>query len=245
MVDENGKVVFNEQEQAELDRIIGDRVSRVKKEEPEDYQTLKEITKELELYGYTGSPQEIRQAVKAQREAYQQQQELEQLQQQAVDNGITPALAKEIKELKDELKQSKKALDDILGEKQAKLNAEKEAQANQEKWDAQVKEFEEEFPDTDLNELGKNQEFLDFIEGSNWSLKTAYKKFSKLHGEIESKVISKVASKQLRSTSGSKGEGSTSGSGANLTAEQKSIVDNWNQKNPKMTMSYKEYADKL
>jgi hypothetical protein len=244
MISEDGKVTFNEQEQAELDRIVTERLSRESKKY-EGHDELKAIADELQQFGYQGTPSEIRQAIKTQREAYQQQSELEELQRQADDNGITPALAKEIKELKDELKVTRKELDDILGEKKAKLQETQQKQQADENFKIQLDEFELEYPDVDVNTLGQNEEFLEFIEGSNWTLKTAYKKFIKIHGEIENKAISKTAGKQMRSTSNAKGESSTDGISNRLTDSQKALVDDWNYRYPDRKMSYVEYAKRL
>lgn len=229
--------------QNDIDRIVQDRLAR-ERQKYEGHDDLKGVVEELSLFGYTGSPQDIRNAVRAQREAYQQQAELEQLQQQAEENGITPSLAKEIKELKDELKKTKTELDGILGERKAKQEALEKQKEIDEQWNNQIAEFEEAYPDANLDEIGKNQKFIDFIEGSGWSIKTAYTKFIKVYGEIESDVISKVKSKELRSTSYGKGS-DAGGGGTSLTAEQKATVDKWNQQNPKMRMTYKEYAEKL
>ena len=242
MLDENGKVIFNEQEQAELDRIVQDRLARESKKY-DGHDDFKAVVDELRSFGYEGTPSQIREAVKAQREAFQQQQELEALQKQADDNGITPALAKEIKELKDELKQSKKALDDILTEKQAKALESQQKQQQEENWNTQVKEFEAEFPGTDLNEVGKNEKFLEFIEGSGWSLKQAYKKFVKIYGEIETETISKVAGKQSRSTSSAKSESSTENY-SGLTTEQRESLAEWNKKYPHLAMTAQEFKNK-
>jgi uncharacterized protein YjiS (DUF1127 family) len=242
MIGEDGKVTFNEQEQAELDRIVTDRLSRESKKY-EGHDELKAIADELSQFGYKGTPLEIRQAIKTQREAYQQQAELEELQKQADDIGITPALAKEIKELKDEIKSTKSELADILGEKKAKLQEQQQKQQADENFKIQLDEFEAEYPDIDVNELGKNEEFLDFIEGSNWSLKTAYKKFIKIHGEIEDKAMRKIAGKHMRSTSNAKGESSTTDYNG-LSAEQKADLSAWNRKYPHLAMTAIEFKNK-
>lgn len=229
--------------QEQVNAIVQERLARVKKEEPEDYQTLKEITNELQALGYQGSAKEMREAIKAQREAYQQQLELEQLQSQAEEQGITPALAKEIKALKDELNQSKKALDDILGEKKAKLEEVENQKKIDEHWNTQVKEFEEEFPNTNLEELGKNEKFLDFVEGSGWTLKQGYKKFVKIYGEIENETATKVLSKQMRSTSNGKSESSTADY-SGLSEQQKKDLQEWNRRNPHLAMTANEFKNR-
>lgn len=133
MKDENGKVTFDQDEQAEVDRIVQERLGR-EKEKYTDYEDLKGVTDELKAYGYTGSVKDIREAVKTQREEAQRQQELQELQKQAKEDGTSPELLKEIRDLKNE----------ITGLKKDNTEREKAIQAAakvKEDFDNKVKEF--------------------------------------------------------------------------------------------------------
>jgi hypothetical protein len=226
--------------QEEVDRIVQERLARVKKETPEDYNDLKEIEQVLEDFGYQGTPAEKKAAIKAYQQELKQQQELEKLQQMADNEGITPALAKKIKDLEDKLEKSTKVIEEITQEKQ-KLTAEQQAKIKaEEAWQKQVAEMTESYPDVDLDELSKNQKFIKFIKGKGLPLKELYEDFVEFVGETEAEAIIKVKSKEARSTSSGKGSNSDS---HGLTAEEKALVDQHNARYPKQKMSYKEYAD--
>jgi hypothetical protein len=142
-----------------------------------------------------------------------------------------------MKDLEDKLEKSVKALDDILGEKQAKTKASEEEKQKQEEWDNQVKDFESEYADVDLAELGNNQKFLKFVKGKNLPLKQAYADFVDFIGETESQAIAKYTSKDGRSTSSGKSS-SADGGGYGLTDSQKNLAQ-------KSGMTYKEYSGYL
>jgi hypothetical protein len=228
--------------QEDVDRIVQERLARVKKETPEDYTDLKEIEKTLEEFGYVGTAAEKKAAIKAYREEIKQQQELERLQQTAEEDGITPALAKKIKDLEDKLEKSTKVIEEITGEKQkAKADAEAKAKADEE-WEKQVTEMNEAHPDIDLEELAKNAKFTKFIKGKGLPLKELYEDFVEFVGETEAEAIIKVKSKDIRSTSSGKGNNSE-GNSYGLSAEEKALVDEHNRRYPKSKMSYKEYSE--
>jgi hypothetical protein len=232
---EDGTVVFEGAEQQELDRIVGERLSR-EKAKYSDYDDLKGLDEELKAFGYEGTAKERREAIKAQREAIATQNELDELQEQAKEEGTSPELLKEIKELKKELAE-------IKGERQAKM-AEKEAKLKaDEAWNKQLEEFQEEYKDVDLDQLAENPKFKKFIKGKSLPLKELYEDFIDFVGETETDAIKKVMSKENRSTSG--GKGTNTGGSYGLSDSQKKTVDEWNTKNPRMKMSYKEYAEKL
>jgi hypothetical protein len=222
--------------QSELDRIVKDRLAR-EREKYGDYDDYKGVVEELNAYGYTGSPKEVREIVKQQREAYQQQQELEDLHQQAEEDGVTPALAKKIKALEDKLEKSTKVIDDLISEKESKVKeAESKAKADAE-WTAQVNEFTNDHPDVDLDELAQNQKFIKFIRGKSLPLKELYVDFIEFIGEAEAETIAKVHSKNARSTSSGKASSSDGGS-YGLSERQKTLAKN-------NGMSFKEYSELL
>lgn len=242
MKTEDGKIVFDADEQLEVDRIIQERLARAKAEKPADYEDLKELEKVLEDFDYKGSPKEKAEALKAYREQVKQQEELEKLQHEAEEDGITPAIAKKIKDLESKLEEKTKALDEIVGERQAKKTEEENQKKADEEWNKQVEEFSGKYEDIDLEKLAKDQKFIKFASKRTGTLLEKYEDYIELVGETEAETVAKVMSKELRSTSG--GKGNNSGGTYGLTDEQKRTVDEWNKKNPRMQMSYKEFAER-
>jgi hypothetical protein len=224
MKDENGNIVFDVDEQAKVDEIVKDRLARAKAEKPADYDDLKEIEKDLEAFGYSGTPAEKKAAIKAYRAEIERQQ------------------AQQSKPEKEEEKDED--LEAIKADYKAKKDAEK-AQADKEAaWNKQVEEFNTEYPDIDVKGLESNEEFIDFVSGSGWTLKQAYSKFIKFYGEIEAKTTQKVASKIDRATgTGKGGEGGAGNYG--LSQTQKDELESWNRNYPQYKMTPKEYKERL
>ena len=235
MIKEDGSVVFEGNEQLEVNRIVEERLAR-ERGKYADYEDVKGVTEELKAYGYQGTPAEIRQAIKQQREETQRQNDLQELQEQAKTEGTSPELLKEIKELKSELSE-------IKGERTAIKQAEEQKKKDNEAWNNQVKEFTTTYGDVDLDQLALNPKFVKFVKGKHLPLKELYEDFIDFVGETEVEAIKKVMSKEQRSTSG--GKGTNTGGDYGLTDSQKKTVEEWNRKNPNMKMSYKEYAEKL
>lgn len=225
---EDGTVVFEGAEQAEIDRIVGERLSR-EKAKYSDYDDLKGLDEELKAYGYEGTAKERREAIKAQREAMSSQAELEELQQQADTEGTSPELLREMRELKKEMAEMK-------SERQAKM-AEKEATAlANEAWGKQLSEFQEIHPNVDLDQLAENPKFKKFIKGKTLPLKELYEDFTDFIGETEVDAIVKMKSKEERSTGA--GKGTSEGGNYGLTAGQQALCK-------KNGMAYKEYSEIL
>jgi len=236
MIDETGKVTFTPEEQSVVDRVVQDRLAReqTKYDGHEDY---KGIVEELQSFGYAGTPKEIREAIKTQREENQRQAELAQLQEQARTQGTSPELLAEMKELK-------KELNELKGERNASKQAEETKRKADESWSEQVTEMAEAHPDVDLAELPNDPKFAKFAKGKALPLKELYEDFVDFVGEAQAEVIAKVKSKQERSTGSGKGA-SPSGGNHGLNQEQMDTVDQWNKTNPKMKMSYKQFSDRL
>lgn len=244
MKTEDGKIVFDEDEQKEVDRIVGERLSR------EGVRDMKETLDTLKAFGYEGTPAEIKAAVRADAEAYSQQmaeiikqEELDALKEQAKDKGTTPELLAEIKELKAELSE-------IKGERQAVKQTAQQQAAARAAANAQVKYFKEhdDTKDVDLVLLRDNPKFQKFLskrvvtEDEDF-LTEAYKDFVEFVGDAEAKAIAKINANVSRSTSGGRDKGDA-GSTYGLTSEEISTVDDWNKKNPHMKMSYKEFSQR-
>jgi hypothetical protein len=232
--------------QEDVDRIVQERIARVKKEVPEDYEDLKAIDEELKAFGYEGTAKERREAIKQQREAVaeqsRKQQELEELQRMEDEDELTPAQARKMKSLEDSVKKLTDSIQEITSEKQKATEAQKakaEADAN---WEKQVTEMNEAHPDIDLEELAKNTKFTKFIKGKGLPLIELYEDFVEFVGETEAEAIIKVKSKDIRSTSSGKGNNSE-GNSYGLSAEEKALVEEHNKRYPKAKMSYKEYSE--
>jgi len=226
---EDGTVVFEGAEQLELDRIVGERLSR-EKAKYSDYDDLKGLDEELKAFGYEGTAKERREAIKAQREAIATQAELEELQEQAKEEGTSPQLLAEIKELKKELAE-------IKSERLAKKTESENKTKADEAWNKQVTEFQEEYADVDLDKLAENPKFKKFIKGKALPLKELYADFTDFIGETEVEAIVKMKAKEDRSTGSGKGSGNEGGN-YGLTPGQQALCK-------KNGMAYKEYSEIL
>lgn len=216
--------------QADVDRIIGERLTRERSKFESELQEYKETLSELDDFGYTGTVAEKREAIRAYKAELSKAQEIETLQQEAQQTGTSPELLAEIKELKKELAE-------IKGERQAK---EKELKAKieaEESWNKQFNEFKEAYPDVDETKLNENQKFLKFIKNKSGTLKELYEDFIELVGETETAAIAKVISKNERST-GSGKSSSADGGGYGLTDSQKTLAQ-------RAGLTYKEYSEYL
>lgn len=240
MVGEDGKVTFNEQEQAEVDKIIGERLSR------EGVQDAKDVLETLKTFGYEGTPAEVKATLKVQAEQYKQQKaeqdkqaEIDSLKEKAQQTGTSPEILAEIKSLKDELA-------DIKAERQAKKAEEekiqKAAEAKKTADESAAKSFNEAveaYGAETLEKLSKDEDFLDYIAGKvNTPVKTLVERFMKLKGKALDEAYAKAASKASRSTGSAAGNGGGEGGTYGLTDHQQRLAkDNG--------MTLKEYAEAL
>lgn len=233
-IDENGKVTFTPEEQAEVDRVVGERLGR-ERQKYEGLEDLRELPDILKDFGYTGTPAEIKQAVRAHAQEYKKQAELEQLQAEAARNGTSPELAAEIKALKAEVSELKQYKESVTKEFSDKQKADQD-------WVKQVDAFTKKHPTIDLEKLSENQKFLRFVKGKNLPLIDLYEDFVDLLGGAEAEAIAKLQSNVDRSTSSGRQKGSAEGGTHGLTPRQIALVDDYNRGNPDKKMSYKEYA---
>jgi hypothetical protein len=245
MVDGTGKVTFTEQEQAEVDRLMGERLAR------EGVQDNKEIVELLHELDITGTPAEVKAAIKIQAEQYKQQKaeaakqtELEALKAQAQETGASPVLLAKIKELETKLA-------DIDAERQAKKTEEEKAvqaaaakkvadEAQKKSWD----EAAEAYGEDTLNKLSGDEDFLDYVAGKiKVPIKTLVERFMKIKGKAYEEGLTKANSKAVRS-SGS-GGAALAGGTYGLSKEQLEDLKQYNARYPKMAMSAKEYKEML
>jgi len=232
MIDEQGKVEFNEQEQAELNRIIEDRLGR-ERSKYADHDDIRGVVEELRAFGYEGTPAQIREAVKAQREATQQQTQLAELEEKARTEGTTPALLSRIEKLEKKLSESD-------GERNAIKQAEEQKKQADVIWNEQVKEFEETHQDVDLASLNDDEDFMDFWQASapSQTITKVWERYSKLVGKAKADATAKIKSNVDRSTSSGRSKGDPSGGTYGLSATQQSLAQ-------KAGMSLKEYSDMM
>lgn len=239
MIDETGKVTFNEQEQQEVNRIIGERLSR------EGIQDKNEIVETLKEFGYEGTPAEIKQAIKEQAEynrtqtaEAQKQADLDALKEQARNEGTSPELLKEIRELKADLA-------DIKGERTAIKQAAEQKTAAETIFNKQVGFFQEheETKGIDLEKLNNNPKFVKFLQkqrptGKEDFLVEVYKDFAELVGGAEAEAIAKIQANVDRSTGSGRGKGDPTGGSYGLTENQRNLAD-------ENGMTYKQYSENL
>jgi hypothetical protein len=243
MKDETGKVVFDEDEQKEVDRIVGERLSR------EGIHDMKEIMEHLKPFGYEGTPAQIKAAIKADAEQFvdqlkesEKQQALEQLQQQAKDTGTTPELLATIKALQDDMSA-------IKNKNKAAEDAANQRVATQKMQDEQLKYFAEceDTKDIDLKTLNDDPKFVKFLskQKQTWTkewLVEAWKDYVELVGGAEAEAAAKIQANIDRSTSS--GRGTSSDGAGSLTADEKAFVDDHNRRYPHMKMTYKEFSER-
>lgn len=238
MLDENGKVTFNEAEQAEVNRVISERLAR------EGVQDSKEIVELLKEFDYSGTPAEVKVALKMQADSYKAQKaeqakqaEIDALKAEADQTGASPEILAEIKALKAEMSEIKQK--DAAAEK-AKEDAIKATEARKVSDEAAAKSYTEaceEYGADVVDQLAKDEDFLDYIVGKiNTPIKTLVEKFLKLKGKAFEEGLIKANSKANRSTGS--GSGKLDSGTYNLTDNQKKLaVENG--------MSNKEYAESL
>lgn len=232
MVDETGKVTFNEQEQAEVNRVISERLAR------DGVQDKNEIVDILKDFDYSGTPAEIKAALKAQADQYKvnkaeqaKQAELDALKEKAEEDGTSPAYEKRIKDLEDKIAASEKAKEDAIKAAEAKVKESTE-------WNKQVEDFSKEYPDVNLDGLNEDKKFAKFVKGKKGvPLKELYEDYLEVVGETADEAVKKATSKAARST-GSAAGGSGTGGIYGLTPHQQELAK-------ENGMTFKEFSESL
>jgi SMC interacting uncharacterized protein involved in chromosome segregation len=237
MIKEDGTVVFEGKEQEELNRIVGERLSR------EGIHDMKEIVETLKLFGYEGTPTEIKQAIKAQAEQAkleraeeQKQAEIDALKQE-LKGETSPEI---IAQLKAEIKSANEKLDAITKKEQDALKAAEQQRINAENWQKQETEFTTKYPNVDLQKLDNDKDFIEFVKDTSprLTLTERYEKYVKLLGGAESKAMEKFKLNSERSTGSGRNVGNVGGGTYGLTSRQQQLAD-------ENGMSYKDYAENL
>ncbi len=242
MKDESGKVVFDVDEQAKVDEIVKERLSRHK---PDDYDDLKEVYEDIGEFFEGDTLAEKKANIKALKEAQKQQalkseiEEFEVEDDEIPDEDTLKTLAKKLGTTPDKVENAFKG----LIEKQTKEETDKELKAD---WEKQQAEFTEKYPDLDLVQLQKDEDFIEYTEsrvGTLLSIYDAYVKFtSRRDQKTADEIRAKFKSKELLSTGTGKGSGSDT---TGLTSQEKETLEQWNKQNPHLKMSATEFKNRL
>lgn len=218
--------------QEDVDRIIGERLSREKAARA-DYDDLKEVAETLKEFGYEGSVAEVKAVLKQQATERRKAAELRDLEEEADKTGTSPELLAEIKAVKQELAEIKKK-----EEKQQKEIEEK--QKADESFKEQIKEFNEKHPDIDVDKLSDNKKFINFVQKAKpgLSLVELYDTYIDLVGDAEAAAIEKIKANADRSTFSGKSKADPTGGTYGLSEYQQGLAKS-------NGMTNKEYADLL
>ena len=242
--DEQGNVFFDADEQAVVDKAVQERLDRDRKsraaEKPADYDDLSSIAAQLQELGYAGTPAQVNEALRKDREAQRAQRELQEAEARAHRNGTSPELEKEITRLQKIVEENEAFISSKkMEDEQRKRTAEQEKEADRQ-WNENVKEFETAYPDVTISSLANDKRFVAFAEGKKGPLVKIYERYLEFAGD--DKGAAKARDKESRSTgSGSGSRGREYG----LSAEQKATLAEWNRRNPNLQMTEKEFAERM
>jgi transcriptional regulator with XRE-family HTH domain len=237
MKTEDGKIVFDEEEQAKVDEIVADRLTR-EKSKYADYNDLKEIESELEEFGYTGTPAEKKAAIKAYKESLKEQQQSnyqEEIEHVANDGEIPDekvlnALAKKFGVSADKVEKAiKKSIEAD--------DAEERKRKDDESWNKEISEFEEKYSTVDIAKLAEDKKFIKFAKGKNMPLVERYEEYLEFLGDSEKEFTAKIQSNIDRSTSSGKQKGDALGGTYGLTADEQELA-------AENGMSYKDFSER-
>jgi hypothetical protein len=236
MKDENGKVVFDEAEQSEVNRIVGERLARVKSDKPEDYDDLQEIAKDLEEFGYSGTPAEKKAAIKAYKESLKAQSNYQEEIEQYANDGEIPdekvinALAKKFGTTADKVEKAMKKVISLD-------EAEEKKQKDDESWNKQVTDFETKYESIDVGKLADDKKFIKFAKGKGMPLVEVYEEYLEFLGDSEKEFTAKIQSNIDRSTSSGKQKGDALGGTYGLSADEQELAK-------ENGMSYKDFSER-
>lgn len=242
MKDESGKVVFDAEEQAKVDEIVKERLSRHK---PDDYDDLKEVYDDIGEFFEGTTIAEKKANIKALKEAQKQQALTEEVEEFEVEDeddipneDTLNSIAKKLGTTPDKVENAFK----VLIEKQTKEETDKILKAD---WEKQQQEFIGKYPDLDLAQLEKDEDFIEYTEnrvGTLLNIYEAYVKFtSKRDQKTADEIRAKFKSKELLSTGTGKG-GANDNTG--LSQQEKETLELWNKQNPHLKMSATEFKNR-
>jgi hypothetical protein len=225
-IDEKGNPVFTAEEQPVIDRMMQERVARVKI--PSDYEELQAVNKMLDEIGIKGTPAEKAAILKQNKEAANNARAAREAAEKAEKNGTTPEHELEIKRLSDEQEK-------IMSELRDRKNKETEQQRASENAKKMVADFEEKYPDVDWKVLTEDPKFKKFAKSRQDSLVEAYTDYLEFVSEAETVGFLKAQDKRNRSTGGGD---SNKGNNFGLTPRQLDLAKEFG-------MSAEKYAANL
>jgi hypothetical protein len=237
---EDGKLVFDADEQKEVDRIIGERLARAKNDKPADYDDLKGLSEALEDFeAYAGLSAAEKKALlkqvaddaKRQRQSYG-------------DDGKGKPSKKAIEELAEELGMSPEDVKKAIAKSKKDDEADRLKAQAEKAWNDNLKDFKEKHPDVDIEKLDKDPKFLKFTKGKGGMLSDIYDDFLEFIGDAQKDFAEKVKLNSDRSTSSGRDKGSADGGTYGLSDDEKSLVDDYNRRYPKAKMTYKEFSER-
>lgn len=242
MKDEEGKIVFDADEQAKVDEIVKERLARHK---PDDYDDLKEVYEDIGEFFDGETISEKKANIKALKEAQKQslEQEVEEYEieeeDDIPDDKILVSLARKFGTTPEKV------------ERLFKNQLDNESKAEEEKflkedWEKQQANFKEKHSDIDISKLQKDEDFIDYTRSRVGTLLEIYEDYVKFTSKLEKKtadeIRAKYISKELLSTGTGKG---SVGDNIGLTEQEKETLEAWNRQNPNLKMSATEFKNKL
>lgn len=243
MRDENGKIVFDVDEQQEIDRIVGDRLSR-EKSKYADYDDMKGVAEALEDFeAYAGlsaaekknllkeTAENIRKQSVSQQSSYQEEIEHAAGDGEIPDEKVINALAKKFGVPAEKVE---KAIKKVISLDEA----EEQKQKADEAWNKQVKNFEEKYENISVEKLAQDQKFIKFAKGKGLPLVELYEDYLEFLGDSEKEFTAKIQSNIDRSTSSGKQKGDALGGTYGLNDKQQALAK-------ENSMTNKEYAEGL
>jgi hypothetical protein len=207
-IDESGKVTFTAEEQAKVDEIVKERLSRHK---PEDYEDLKEISSLLEDFDFKGTPAEKKEALKLAKEARKESERADTYKDAVAAYEDVDELPPDsvIKALAKKWGKSPEVVEKALLKQVANDEDSDRKEAETKQWREQVKVFEDKHPDVDLEKLSANQKFLKFVRGKKLPLVELYADFVEFVGEQEAELETLRKTVQAKDANAKNAEKST------------------------------------
>jgi hypothetical protein len=192
----------------------------------------------LAKYGYAGDTKAQREAIEALVAEEEKNKELAELEAEADKEGMTPEALYKIKKAEREAAQLKR-------EKEDAIKAAEAEKKQKEAFDGQVKELEEAYPGITYEKLMADPTFARFEKTVDRRLtwKQVYEEYLEIKQKTHNEVLKQVKHNMSRSTSSGKERGEGDGT-FGLTDDEIEVVDEHNRRNPKIKMTYKEYADR-
>jgi len=225
--------------QSELNKIVEDRVKRVKSENPSDYEDLRAIASDLEEYGFVGTVAEKKAALSEARKQVKLEREVKELEEEAASTGHSPEILKKLKDAEKKLKESESKLNKINDVEEGKRKELEKKTELDEGWKRQYNEFIDSHEDIDVDELIKDKKFLKYAKKHTGELGEIYDDYAELMEETSNSIAEKFKRSESRSTGG--GKNNPSSGGSKLDTRQQGVLDDWNKRYPQMKMTPKEF----